>query len=499
MVRKFTLLILCCISLLSGCLKDYPIVKYDRTIATLPEIQSLASMGCQLSYSLDEKYDRLNDNNQLNAIKKAFSTWEEAYPSLRFVDVTNTSVPSNIKIYFALASDSVIYKENTPAESFIKSSYEEASTIVQKNSREVAIYLNVKHDWNVNQITKTIMFHAGYILGLKPSDDPNSVMFPKLTEAPIAINDTDKKKLKENFPRGCQVWLENKTDLPELFHYYSKIFKIGDRVFALCESFYPEFLLYEFNADKATWEKRKSLIINTKEFGIDIRNIFAFGLLTHGYVGLATSFFGDGTESGEVWSYDPSKDEWKEVNEAKFPNKLMTPNSVYANSSNTKGYVFIYGSAETTAWEFDLSIKQWTKLTIPESFSISPFLYFVGNGKRSYIFSFEPYRENFYELNTNDNQWRSIVSSKIISTPHTVTPFADSDNIYLIVTDTNEESENLRHKMWVFNSDKGPASQWELLVDFPEKITKQDLAFGFVTKGRIFIQTRDNVIWEYLP
>lgn len=504
MVRKFTLLVLCCISLLSGCLKDYPIVKYDRTIATLPEIQSLASMGCQLSYSLDEKYDRLNDNNQLNAIKKAFSTWEEAYPSLRFVDVTNTSVPSNIKIYFALASDSVIYKENTPAESFIKSSYEEASTIVQKNSREVAIYLNVKHDWNVNQITKTIMFHAGYILGLKPSDDPNSVMFPKLTEAPIAVNDTDKKKLKENFPRGCQIWLEKKADLPELY-YRKKIFKIGDRVFALAESIYPEFLLYEFNADKIVWEKRKSLIMKEEEYrdpflgifySVEIRSMFAFSISEKGYVGVAY----EGIEKGSVWSYDPNKNEWTRIENSKFPGLIDSHDGIYTIGTNTKGYVITYWSG-LRVWEFDPLLNNWSSLPISNTLynSIGHYLDFVGNDKKGYIFYLSTYQNNFFELNTDDNRWKAIASSKIIETSYRAISFAGNDNIYLVIADLNENYEVTSQKMWLFNTDKGPSSEWELLTYFPEKIAKQDLTFGFVTKGRIFIETYDNVIWEYLP
>lgn len=492
--------------MLVRCAIELPPVEVIRTISVLPPKISLSSLpiGCMMTYSLNGKYNKLDDRTQHSAVSQAFTLLQDSYQSLRFTDVSSQNLASNINIYFVPPSDSVKYKQVVFDNALLESYTEELSTVSQKGSREFVIYINSAYSWTPQQITRMVLFHVGYILGLSVSSDESSIMYPKLTALPNKIGDFDNNNIKKIYSSGCRIWLENNNTFPQNFNtYWVKFFKINERLFALSEDNYPKFNLFEFNINKLLWEQRKGLIMQSTDFGLDIDDLFVMSVGSQGLVGIATSFFSEKEESGEVWNYNPDKNEWTNLPNVQFPKKYQSFNRLYSFGSENKGYVVVTTNDRIDVWQFDSEAKTWkstsTLSTTQNTYTIS----FLANNK--YFYGFWEYLETAYRFDLLKNTWTNIPNTKIFGIgTFTNNTFVNGDDAYVVIgsskyNPTINNSERQPYQIWTFSMEKGPAAQWELLATTPESTTGKYIENGFVVNNRIFLFTNERVLLEYLP
>jgi Matrixin len=165
------------------------------------EFSSQGSSNCVFRYKLVIPFSQLDNDTQIKAITEGMGLWQKANKRLYFLQFSSEercevlikfTEPKNIS-EGKLLSDNGLIRFPLVGQS-----------ISRKEDGKYIIYLNNEYAWTKQSLTKAIAYHAGIMLGIATSKNPQSVMYPYQVNEKNVLDKTDSIDVNRLYPLVCK-------------------------------------------------------------------------------------------------------------------------------------------------------------------------------------------------------------------------------------------------------------------------------------------------------
>lgn len=159
------------------------------------------SNNCVFKYKLANIYGGMDNQAQQNAITQAVGLWQHLNKNIQFVSFLVEDRCDILVKYVAAGTISTQTELNTSG--FVKFPLIGKSIARLVNGR-YEILLDSTHKWTKETLAKAVAYHVGYMLGMPPSKEPNSVMYPYLSSSRLGSNNNDSLSINLLYPKPCK-------------------------------------------------------------------------------------------------------------------------------------------------------------------------------------------------------------------------------------------------------------------------------------------------------
>jgi hypothetical protein len=163
------------------------------------EVASKLQVNCVFRYSLQNVFNRLDNESQHLAIKTAFDLWQASNPNLRFLryQASNTE----ISIRFA-SKEAITFESLLSPVGLVRGDIATLSATKRENKTYV-ILLNSDYSWDAPSLTRVLTHQIGIFLGLNASSEINSIMNPVFTKEILVLSKQDSILVNKLYYETC--------------------------------------------------------------------------------------------------------------------------------------------------------------------------------------------------------------------------------------------------------------------------------------------------------
>ena len=155
---------------------------------------------CAIRYITTNRYGKMDDNGQREAIRAGFDLWQNVNPNLGFLEL-----PQRATLFITFVDPAQIPNQTvTSTVGLVRGSTTVAGGLRKETNGTYTILLSNAFDWNRNSLTKAIAYHAGLLLGMPTSTETSSLMSTLFADQPIRASRADSTGINKLFSTSCK-------------------------------------------------------------------------------------------------------------------------------------------------------------------------------------------------------------------------------------------------------------------------------------------------------
>lgn len=155
---------------------------------------------CAFRYTIVNKFSRLDDAGQREAIRAGFDLWQNVNPNLGFLEL-----PQRATLFIEFVDPAKIPNQTTTSTvGLVRGSTTVADGLRKEANGTYTILLSNTFDWDKNLLTKAVAYHAGLLLGMPTSAESSSLMSTLFTGQPSKASKADSVAINKLFTTTCK-------------------------------------------------------------------------------------------------------------------------------------------------------------------------------------------------------------------------------------------------------------------------------------------------------
>jgi hypothetical protein len=155
---------------------------------------------CAVRYTTTNKYGKMDDNGQREAIRAGFDLWQKVNPNLGFLEL-----PQRATLFITFVDPAVIPNQTTTATvGLVRGSTTVAGGLRKEANGTYTILLSNTFDWDKKTLTRAIAYHAGLLLGMPTSVETSSLMSTLFADQPLKATRADSVGVNKLFTTTCK-------------------------------------------------------------------------------------------------------------------------------------------------------------------------------------------------------------------------------------------------------------------------------------------------------
>lgn len=472
-----------------------------RPVAIVPasEVAVRRIDKCFITYSWANSARYFTIAPQLEEFEMPFKRWMDASQGRLTFTLAGSTERADLRFAF---SDTTAFASTYSGPGFFPHDIAELSRCFVLEDGAYLVLLDNNYRWEKESIQRALMFHIGLFLGLPPSVNPKSVLYPGASQIVPDFTKDDLDLVRQLYNRPCDEWIKL-NNLP--FQYYSTI--SVNAAFSLKGKGYLQLGygdgFWEYDPATDRWTPRTTIPLATAN-----RQLAYFTIKDNAFMGIDRGWYPEELENQNdrpdraFFKYTPAAgtqtDRWTPI--APLPYRSVGPYwSKTGFELEGKGYIFtdklVAGSLDSlynsSVWEYNVENDQWN---MPEkfllesgSYGFSSSIYASSANGKAYIIPNSSYHPSLAFDPKADRVWSEIPAPPQTSSFYASQVFTVRDYCYFLTQD---------HSFNTFISRYDPVVGWQKMKDIN---LAARILFCFVTNDIVYVGTNDGSFRAYTP